>query len=85
MKNIPLKIVVLMCAALFAGAAYAGPTPHSTAAPIQASPDPKKKKLGEECVSATECQAYHICLKTGEKSICTNPPLPPSNRVMPPT
>ncbi len=62
---------------LFAAGIYAGVSAKSadrsmaeySTAPI----DPKKKKAGEECKAADECQRHHSCVKTGEKSICTAP------------
>lgn len=39
-------------------------------------PDPKKKKVGEECTSDAECQKHHSCKKTGDNGKCTAPPRP---------
>lgn len=44
---------------------------------MRAPIDPKKKKAGEACKSASECQKHQTCEKDGDKNVCTDPPEPP--------
>lgn len=67
------KILALLAgAAFFASTAYSG---ESLDMLIEANetPDPKKKKAGEECKASSECQRHHTCDKRGQKKVCTAP------------
>jgi hypothetical protein len=89
MRNQFIKIVVIAGLCLLAGAAYAGVSNHSADMLAEPPPDPKKKKAGEECKAATECQRHYSCTKTGQKSVCTAPeyhapPSIPNTKASPP-
>jgi hypothetical protein len=82
MKNKLAGIVIIACLALVSGSVYAGPTMKGTPpSAVEPTPDPNKKKAGEECKSSDECQRHYACVKAGEKRVCTALPQP----VMPPT
>ena len=72
--------MMLAVCAVFAGV---GPVSAKMKAASEMAPppdDPRKKKAGEECQSADECQVHHSCTKSGDKNVCTAPPrrkLPP--------
>ncbi len=72
MKNRLTSIIIIAALASFTGASYAK---SSMRAP-EPAPDPTKKKTGEECKTADECQAHHSCSKAGEKNVCTAHPRP---------
>ena len=72
------KIITAIMAAglcLFAGSVYAGAS-AKMASEVYEPMDPKKKKPGDECKAAEECQRHHSCTKQGDKSVCTAPPRP---------
>lgn len=54
----------------------AGEAPYSAGAQYRPPPDPTKKKEGEPCQSAAECQPHHQCNKVGDKQVCQAPPPP---------
>lgn len=78
MKNLLIPILII-CVSVMAGSTTFA---KQRAEAIMADegppepPDPKKKKVGEECTSDAECQKHHSCKKTGDKGICTAPPRP---------
>ncbi|MFZ5630897.1 MAG: hypothetical protein ACOY5B_17320 [Spirochaetota bacterium] len=78
MKNLLIPILII-CASILAGTTTFA---KQRAEAIMADegppepPDPKKKKVGEECTSDAECQKHHSCKKSGDKGFCTAPPRP---------
>jgi len=66
---------MLMLAAFFcvASGIYAGARADMAAEMQQEPNDPKKKKPGDECKSADECQRHHSCEKVGDKNVCKAP------------
>lgn len=56
--------------------ALSGASDPAYASEMRAPIDPKKKKAGEACKSASECQKHQTCEKDGDKEVCKEPPRP---------
>jgi hypothetical protein len=74
MRRIITKGILIAVLAFFAGSVSADKTMKMASEVMEPAPDPKKKKAGEECKTADECQRHHACSKAGEKNVCTAPP-----------
>jgi hypothetical protein len=74
MRNRLTKISVIAGVIFFACSADARPPVKAADQAMEAAPDPKKKKAGEDCKTSDECKRHHTCNKAGEKSVCTAPP-----------
>jgi hypothetical protein len=76
MKNKISIIILTILISIIAGMVYAGAPAKPADEPVETTPEPKRKKAGEECKVSTECPRHHICEKIGEKNVCIVSPRP---------